>query len=74
MSPMAPNEDLLVETYEAIKWFMDDRGYPPTVRELGKRLGLSSASSARGRLDALIAAGMVERGPGPRALRLKARP
>lgn len=66
--------DLNLETYDAIAEFMEDRGYPPSMRELGKRLGLTSTDSVRERLLSLEQAGMIERVPGsPRAIRLKER-
>lgn len=65
-------QDRLSQTYEAIAGFIDQHGYPPTVRQLGDELGLSSSASVQERLDALEKAGMVERVPGsPRAIILK---
>jgi repressor LexA len=62
---------LLHETYEAIRDHTASHGYPPSYRELGKILGLSSTDSVRDRVLALEKAGMVERVEGsPRALRL----
>ena len=64
--------DIDRQTYEAIAAFMDDRGYPPSVKELGQSLGLTSSASVWKRLVSLEEAGMIERVPGsPRAIRLK---
>lgn len=60
----------LEETYDALVAHITTEGYPPSVRELGKMLGLSSPDSARERLLALVDAGWIERGPGPRQIRL----
>jgi repressor LexA len=60
------------QTYNAIKGFIDAMGYPPTVRQLGAVLGLSSTDSVRERLLALEREGRIERVPGsPRAIILK---
>jgi repressor LexA len=60
------------ETYNALKGFMEAMGYPPTVRQLGALLGLSSPDSVRQRLVALEKEGRIERVPGsPRAIILK---
>jgi repressor LexA len=72
MSPRAGDSALLTETYEAIRDFIAENGWPPTRRQLGEILGLSSSSSVQERLDALVRAGMVEVDPkSPRAIRLK---
>jgi repressor LexA len=64
--------DRLDETYHAIVGFIERESFPPTVRQLGKLLGLSSSSSVKERLDALVRAGMIETVPGsPRAIILK---
>lgn len=60
------------ETYNAIKGFIEAMGYPPTVRQLGAVLGLSSTDSVRERLLTLEREGRIERVPGsPRAIILK---
>lgn len=41
-----------------------DRGYPPTVRELGAELGLSSSNSVLNVLRRLQAKGYLDRDPG----------
>lgn len=72
MSPRPADPARLSETYKAIEGFIGLFGYPPTLRQLGNILGLSSSSSVKDRLDSLEKAGMVERVPGsPRAIILK---
>ncbi|WRS29437.1 transcriptional repressor LexA [Actinomycetaceae bacterium MB13-C1-2] len=45
-------------------------GYPPSVREIGERVGLASPSTVKHHLDALEKLGLLERVAGrPRALR-----
>lgn len=58
------------ETVEAIRAHIAEKGFPPSVRQLAARLGLSSADSAHKRLVAAEAAGLIVRGDGARALRL----
>lgn len=62
--------DILTETVDAIERLTVEKGYPPTVRELGDALGLSSSSSVAKRLEACVAAGLIVRGPSPRAIRI----
>ncbi len=46
-------------------------GWPPSVRELGDRLGISSPSTVHHHLDNLEREGLIERRAGqPRALRV----
>jgi len=47
-----------------------DRGYPPTMRELGDHIGLRSTSSVAYLLMALVEKGWITRGHGPRAITL----
>src|SRR5450759_4873409 len=45
------------------------RGYPPSVREIGEAVGLSSSSTVHSHLAALEAKGFIRRDPSkPRAL------
>ena len=54
---------------ELIKDRIADRGYPPTVREIGKAVGLASPSSVHAQISALVRAGRLRRDPSkPRAL------
>jgi len=54
---------------EVIHRFTDERGYPPSVREIGERVGLSSSSTVQSHLKALEKRGLIHRDPTkPRAL------
>ncbi len=53
-----------------IRAFTSERGYPPSVREIGERVGLSSSSTIHAHLKALEKRGFISRDPTkPRALR-----
>jgi repressor LexA len=55
---------------EVIRNFTADHGYPPSVREIGERVGLSSSSTIHAHLKALERHGLISRDPTkPRALR-----
>lgn len=55
---------------QAISDFKAERGYPPSVREIGQRVGLSSSSTIHAHLKALEKRGLISRDPTkPRALR-----
>jgi repressor LexA len=48
---------------------VESRGYPPSVREIGDQLGLSSPSTVHSHLSALVKAGYLRRDPTkPRAI------
>lgn len=53
------------ETVAAIKDHIAEYGYPPSVRELAKRLGLASTSAALARLRSAEESGAISR-VGPR--------
>ncbi len=54
---------------EVIRAFMAERGYPPSVREIGERVGLSSSSTIHAHLKALERRGLIRRDPTkPRAM------
>jgi len=54
---------------ETIREFTDERGYPPSVREIGERVGLSSSSTVQSHLKTLERQGLIKRDPTkPRAL------
>jgi repressor LexA len=51
--------------------YVDDHGYPPTVREIGEQVGLASPSTVHAHLANLERAGLLRRDPTkPRALEL----
>jgi repressor LexA len=51
--------------------FVDDHGYPPTVREIGEAVGLRSPSTVHAHLAQLERAGLLRRDPTkPRAIEL----
>lgn len=54
---------------EIIHEFTGERGYPPSVREIGERVGLSSSSTVQSHLRTLERRGLISRDPTkPRAL------
>ena len=54
---------------EVIREFTSERGYPPSVREIGERVGLSSSSTVQSHLKTLERRGLLKRDPTkPRAL------
>jgi repressor LexA len=62
------------EIYEFVVEYVDGHGYPPTVREIGERVGLASPSTVHAHLANLERAGYVRRDPTkPRALELVGR-
>src|SRR5882757_3476794 len=51
--------------------YVDRHGYPPTVREIGEKVGLASPSTVHAHLANLERAGLLKRDPTkPRALEL----
>lgn len=57
------------QVLEYIKKTVEDRGYPPSVREIGEAVGLSSPSSVHAQLNSLVEAGMIKKDPSkPRAI------
>jgi len=53
-----------------IRQYTNERGYPPSVREIGERVGLSSSSTVQSHLKTLERRGLIFRDPTkPRALR-----
>jgi repressor LexA len=57
---------------EFIRKTVQDRGYPPTVREIGEAVGLASSSSVHAQLSNLEKRGLVRRDPTkPRAMELR---
>ncbi len=59
----------------AINELTAEHGYPPSVREIGERVGLSSSSTIHAHLKALERRGLISRDPTkPRALRAEGGP
>jgi repressor LexA len=55
---------------DVIRAFANEHGYPPSVREIGERVGLSSSSTIHAHLKTLERRGLLQRDPTkPRALR-----
>jgi repressor LexA len=59
------------EIWNYLVEYVDSHGYPPTVREIGERVGLASPSTVHAHLANLERAGLLRRDPTkPRALEL----
>jgi repressor LexA len=57
------------QVLEFIRQTVAERGYPPSVREIGEAVGLSSPSTVHSHLSALVTAGAIKRDPTkPRAI------
>lgn len=65
-------EDLTTRQRQVLEYIertVAERGYPPSVREIGEALGLSSPSTVHSHLSALVASGYLRRDPSkPRAI------
>lgn len=62
---MSQTDDLTVKqrrVLDCIREFIQDKGYPPTVREIGEIVGLSSSSSVHAHLRRLERAGYIKKG------------
>jgi repressor LexA len=63
------------EIWTFLTRYVDERGYPPTVREIGEAVGLASPSTVHAHLANLERAGLIKRDPTkPRALELRRDP
>ena len=59
------------QIYQYISNYINDMGYSPTVREIGKAVGLKSSSSVYSHLTQLEIEGRIETKPYcPRAIRV----
>ena len=57
------------QVLDYIRSTVEVRGYPPSVREIGDAVGLSSPSSVHAQLNSLVTAGMIKKDPSkPRAI------
>jgi repressor LexA len=62
------------EIFDFLSEYVRERGYPPTVREIGEAVGLASPSTVHAHLANLERAGLLKRDPTkPRALELMGR-
>jgi repressor LexA len=67
--PMVTERQRAILDY--LRGFVDEHGYPPTVREIGQAVGLRSPSTVHAHLAQLERAGLLRRDPTkPRALEL----
>src|ERR687887_1901998 len=63
------------EIWSFLTQYVDEHGYPPTVREIGEAVGLASPSTVHAHLANLERAGLIKRDPTkPRALELRRDP
>ena len=63
------------EIWDFLVDYVDEHGYPPTVREIGEAVGLASPSTVHAHLANLERAGLIKRDPTkPRALELRREP
>lgn len=67
-------DDLTPRQYEILQYLQEEvakKGYPPSVREIGQAVGLSSSSTVHGHLRQLEQKGYIRRDPTkPRAIEL----
>ncbi len=57
--------------YDFLCDYLNKKGYPPTVREVGANVGLSSPSSVLSQFQKLEEKGYIRRAPGcPRAIEI----
>ena len=62
------------EIWQFLAAYVDEHGYPPTVREIGEAVGLASPSTVHAHLASLEREGLIRRDPTkPRALELVGR-
>lgn len=67
--PTVPLTERQRQVLDHIRITVADRGYPPTVREIGEAVGLSSPSTIHSHLNTLVKAGYIRRDPTkPRAI------
>lgn len=68
MSKMSNRQNAILEF---IKNEVREKGYPPSVREIGEAVGLASSSTVHGHLDRLEKKGLIRRDPTkPRAIEI----
>lgn len=52
------------DIFSFIQRFYDERGFPPSIREIGAEFGITSTNGVRYHLEALTEAGLIEREKG----------
>lgn len=58
--------------FKAIQQFVDDHGYPPSIREIARKIGLKSTKAVKVHLDTLAHQGLIEKIAGQaRGIRIK---
>ncbi|EST90595.1 transcriptional repressor LexA [Vagococcus lutrae] len=68
---MGKKENRQLEILRYIYEEVEKRGYPPTVREIGEAVSLSSTSTVHGHLSRLEKKGLIQRDPAkPRAIEI----
>ncbi len=68
---MSELKDKQQEIYQYLKIYTENKGYPPSVREICEAVGLKSTSSVHGHLKKLESKGLIKRDPTkPRALEI----
>ena len=63
---MSPSTELTQRQYDIIDFIertVNDRGYPPSVREIGQAVGLTSPSTVHSHLATLQRLGFLKRDP-----------
>ena len=72
---MAKKNTMQERIYEYIAQFVEDNGYPPSVREIGEAMGLKSPSTVHFHLKNMEEKGLINKGAGKgRAVSLVGKP
>lgn len=56
MKPLTQRQRIVLQF---LQWFCHDKGFPPTMREIGRAIGLSNVSAVQGHLAALEKKGYI---------------
>ena len=68
---MVDGKDKQSQIYEFLKVYTENKGYPPSVREICEAVSLKSTSTVHGHLKRLEKKGLIKRDPTkPRALEI----
>lgn len=61
--------------FQYLQHFLEEHGFPPTIREIARHFRLAGPKGAKKHLDTLVRKGIIQRFPGqPRAIRIKTPP